>query len=521
MQLETVKEQQRLELGRLHDKLSEMDSRIDNFQSNLDIQKQVLESGRQDTVAISKRLDDSLVYAGQSLDRFGLGITIGLALVGFVGYFSFAEKTKREARKVAEQWFNNNTVELQKTIQRLEEEATNARNKMSEHVDAVEKTAEEAKAVMQRTTTLVSPDMPESNLDLSPAAQQRAGSLRDTLNSSYKYDDWNSLAYDSYVNENLEEASFYWLRASEAIGASDIEKSIALYKRGIAQSQLNQLEEAIVTCDELISRLGGDVTESSMKELLAKTFVNKGIWLAKLNQPDLAVGVFDEVIGRFGNAVEHELKVQVASAQVNKGVMYERLNKIDTAIGAYDEVIRCFSDSTEHVLKEMVAVALINKGHVQQRNKEGGAVSAYHEVIQRFGEETAEGLKTQVAYAYNGIGFEQLCCGKNALANNNEVEAERTFNQALEHFDRALTYLSPNKVNGLIMGNRAYSLALLGKLEQAEYVFSVALDAPVSGGNILYEGTLTDFDINPIPQDQPMRALVERQWKLWLAEHST
>ncbi|HHQ4566982.1 TPA: tetratricopeptide repeat protein [Aeromonas hydrophila] len=521
MQLETVKEQQRLELEKLHSKLSVMGTRIDNFQSDLDSQKQVIESERQETASISKRIDDSLVYSGQSLDRFGIGITIGLALFGLVSYFSFAEKTKHESRSVAEQWFNNNARELHDTIKRLDEEATIARNKMSEHVDAVGKNAEEASAVMQRATALVSPRMPEPNLDSSPTAQQRVVTLKDTLNSNYKYDDWNTLAYDSYLNQNIEEASFYWLRASEAIGASDIEKSIALYNRGIAQSQLNQLESAIVTYDEIISHFDGSVIDLPMKELLAKTFISKGILLEKLNKPDLSVGVFDEVIGRFGNAVEPELKIQVASAQVNKGVMYERLNKIDTAIVAYNDVISRLNSSSEPILKEMVAVALINKGHLQQRNKKDGAASAYHEVIHRFGEETTEGIKKQVAYAYNGIGFELLCCSKVDLANNNKIEAERKLNQALEHFDRALTYLNQNEINGLIVGNRAYSLALLGELEQAEYVFSVALEAPVYGGNFLYEATLTDFDINPIPQDQPIRALVERQWKIWLAEHGS
>lgn len=521
MQLETLKEQQRLELEKLHSKLSVMDSRIDNFQSDLDNQKQVVESGKQEAASISKRIDDSLIYSGQSLDRFGIGITIGLALFGLVSYFSFAEKTKHESKIVAEQWFNNNARELHDTIKRLEEEASIARNKMSEHVDAVGKSAEEANAVMQRATALVSPRMPESNLDSSPAAQQRVVTLKDTLNSNYKYDDWNTLAYDSYFNKNIEEASFYWLRASEAIGASDIEKSIALYNRGMAQSQLNQLESAILTYDESISTLGVGVIDLPMKELLAKSFISKGILLEKLNKPDLSVEVFDEVIGRFGNAVEPELKIQVASAQVNKGVMYERLNKIDTAIMTYDDVISRLNGSSDPILKEMVAIALINKGHLQQRNKEDGAVSAYHEVIHRFGEETTDGLKKQVAYAYNGMGFELLCCGKVALANKDEIEAERKLNKALEHFDRALTYLNQNEINGLIVGNRAYSLALLGKLEQAEYVFSVALEAPVSGGNFLYEATLTDFDINPIPQDQPIRALVERQWKLWLVKHGS
>ena len=68
------------------------------------------------------------------------------------------------------------------------------------------------------------------------------------------------------------------------------------------------------------------------------------------------------------------------------------------------------------------------------------------------------------------------------------------------------------------MGNRAYALALLGDCAAAETVFAQALRAPVHGGKALYDATLSDFDIHPIAEDQSMRDLVERQWRIWQAE---
>lgn len=690
MQLETVKEQQRLELERLRDKLSEMDSRIDNFQSDLDSQKQAVESGKQENTALSKRLDDSLVYSAQSLDRFGVGITIILAVVGFVGYFSFSEKTKREAKNVSEQWFNNNALDLQKKIRALEAELTNASNQMSEHVGLVEKTAEEAKVEIQRLGALVATEKQVSNIDSSPAIQKRADFLKDIPSSSYTYDDWNSLAYASYTNEKLEEAAIYWLRASEVNGASDVEISTALYNRGVAQSQLNQLGIAIETYGEVLHRFG-DATDILLKELVAKSLVNKGFLHGQRAQPDTAVATFEEVVDRFGDAAEIVLKEQIAKALVNKGVVQGQSSQLDVAVATYeevvhqfggenepvfqesvakalvnkgiaqgqmlqseealvtfDEVIHRFAGATDLVLKEAVAKALVNKGFIQgqglqpdaavatydevvcrfeggtelvlrelvakalvgkalmliQLNKQEAAVETcdeviqrfddatdlvlkesvaralvskgfllgqgsqpdaaincyeeviqrfglatevvlqgqvvnalinkgvllgkgpmsdaaigtYQEVVQRFGDTQEPAMKAQVAHAYNSIGFDQLCKGKSDLMEDDNVAAKDKFSKALDYFDTALSYLEPKEFNGYILGNRAYSLALLGKIKDAESAFAIALRAPLDGGKKLHEATISDLDINPVPQDEQFRALIEAQLADWLSE---
>lgn len=65
MQLETVKEQQKLEFERLQNKLSKIDDRIDKFQSDLDGQIQKVEMGRQEIATVSKRIDDSLICSSE------------------------------------------------------------------------------------------------------------------------------------------------------------------------------------------------------------------------------------------------------------------------------------------------------------------------------------------------------------------------------------------------------------------------------------------------------------------------
>lgn len=476
MQLEMLKEQNRQQIEKVRDELSEMSNKTSEFQSDLDSQKLALEAGRQDTAAVGKRVDDSLIYAGQSLDRFSMGITFVLALAGVIGYISFAEKTRREARDVAEKWFENRGAEIQQKITNLEQEFIIAKNKISEHVDAIGKFAEESKAEIQRNGTIGTSDEKGDHFDLSSVVQQRAELLKDIPIRNYKYDDWNSLAYASYSNGKFEEAALYWLSASEVTGASDIEVALSIFNRGIVQSKLNQLEAAVKSYDEVIYRFG-DATVLMLKEYVSKAFVNKGFLHGQLNQHDEEVGSYDEVVRRFGDEIEIALKIEVAKALYNKGVVLGKLNKRDVAVDTYYEVIHRFSSANKPELNKFVC------------------------------------------RAHNGIGFSQLCKGKLDLVNNDPVEAEVKFNQALDHFDTGLTYLESDKPSGIILGNRAYALALLGELKQAEDAFAVALRSPADGGEELYRGTLTDFDIHPVAQDEPMRALVDRQWQLWLTEH--
>jgi len=70
----------------------------------------------------------------------------------------------------------------------------------------------------------------------------------------------------------------------------------------------------------------------------------------------------------------------------------------------------------------------------------------------------------------------------------------------------------------MYLGNRAYVHYLLGRSVQAEADFSAALRAPEYGGRTIYEATLKDLEIHPIPEDQGMRELVERAWATYQQE---
>ena len=65
----------------------------------------------------------------------------------------------------------------------------------------------------------------------------------------------------------------------------------------------------------------------------------RGVALGNVEE---AIAVYDEVIARFGNVTEVQVRKYVAEAMVNQGEVLESLGGKEEAIEVYDEIIRRF-----------------------------------------------------------------------------------------------------------------------------------------------------------------------------------
>jgi hypothetical protein len=79
-----------------------------------------------------------------------------------------------------------------------------------------------------------------------------------------------------------------------------------------------------------------------------------------------SLGVYDELVGRFGEASEPELREQVARALVNKGVALGQLERAAEEIEVYDELVGRFGEASEPELRELVTWALRARAELQR-----------------------------------------------------------------------------------------------------------------------------------------------------------
>ncbi len=88
---------------------------------------------------------------------------------------------------------------------------------------------------------------------------------------------------------------------------------------------------------------------------ISQALFNKGVALGLLKRPEEAIAEFyDDVINRYSNYDNTELRVQCANALFNKGVALGRLEKHDEELAAYDEVINRYSNDADPRIKALI-----------------------------------------------------------------------------------------------------------------------------------------------------------------------
>jgi tetratricopeptide (TPR) repeat protein len=173
----------------------------------------------------------------------------------------------------------------------------------------------------------------------------------------------------------------------------------ALFYKGVTLGQLKRSEEEIGVYDELVRRYGG-AAEPALREHVAQALVNKGVTLGQLNRSEEELAVYDEVVRRYGPEAAPALREQVAKALLYKGITLGQLNRNQEAIGVYQELVCRYGDAAEPALREQVARALYNKGAaLDELKRSEEAVAAYAEVVGRYGGAAELKLRERVAKA--------------------------------------------------------------------------------------------------------------------------
>ncbi|MGB7814772.1 MAG: tetratricopeptide repeat protein [Methylotenera sp.] len=482
-----------------------------------------------------------------------LGMIIAI-VVSLLALFTASSKAKESA----ENWFKDNENNLLQNIdalkERLKKYEADAKNDIAQAIQNIQI------GMNENTNQLLNNILKGTNANFkiavntasrpSPELKAASDELKNKPESEYKFNDWNTLAFAAYDENNLVFAAEYWGKAAIAIDASNGASANALFNKGITLDLLNKYDGAIACYDELIQRYSSS-TEPNLQLQVAKALVSKGVVFGKLNALDKAIACFNEVIRRFDKATSIQLQERVANALGNKGVALRSQNKHDEEIACYDEILKRFSMSSEPTLQEHIANALLNKGglFIDKRNMPNEAIACYDQVIQRFGQSTDQTLIVVSVHALsnkasaltaldrfdeaytihdsllqqfssstipsledisnrclNGKGFIQILRAK--LAWKDEASREKYLQDALQLLSAA-DYTQQKNVGGFLLGNLAYCLWLLGRNAETIEPLKKALKI---GGASLRDAELKDTEIHSIPLDAGFRDLINKIW---------
>jgi len=112
--------------------------------------------------------------------------------------------------------------------------------------------------------------------------------------------------------------------------------------------------EAVGVYDEVVTRFGR-AEQPALREWVARALFYKGLALGQLDRWSEAVAVYDEVLTRFGRAEQPALREQVAKALVYKGIGLGQLGRWSEAVAVCDEVLARFGRADDPALREWVA----------------------------------------------------------------------------------------------------------------------------------------------------------------------
>lgn len=241
----------------------------------------------------------------------------------------------------------------------------------------------------------------------------------------------------------------------------------------------------------------------------------QSLWLARaylslaLREPDQLeeVNLYEKLIERFKESDELDVQEQVAKAFLNKGVVLGTLEQPESAIKVYDELLGRFSEIDESGLQEVVAIALVNKGITLEKIKQSEtAIKAYSELTAKFGERNEAGLQEPLAIAFNNTGYSKLLMAKKQWKDT--AIAQDYLHGASKDFSKALTKSSRDN-HALILGNLAYTEFLLGNKADSEIYLLKALQ---QGGKLIYDEAVKDITKHPIDVDTNFKDLLEKVW---------
>lgn len=211
----------------------------------------------------------------------------------------------------------------------------------------------------------------------------------------------------------------------------DRAQAYALFAEGWALGALGKPDEEIATYDDVIARFG-DSDDPELREHVARALLNKGITLGDRGEFREAIEVDDDIIARFGESDERALRERVAKALVNKGVLLGKLGEPDDEIAVYEDVFARFGESDELSLRELVAKALVYKGIIL--GGRGGAdeeIAVYDDVIARFGDSAELSLLEWVDEAL----FNRACAFARTGRTGAAIDGLRRWRERAGRFD--------------------------------------------------------------------------------------
>jgi len=377
---------------------SGLGARLDAVERSREIEKAVAaqhaETEKAQIDALNKRIDD--IGGREAVVNVWLTAVMGfVTIAGFaIGFLAYWAADQR-ARKSTEQWIKENTSDLNAKLEKMREDVAKLSGDVLAHIEGLQRStearAEAAKVRIDEATADATRRIQEginrgTSVVISASDRERLESAEQALKrlpeAEYSASEWADRAFAAYLNKNYALAAEYFGSAAGAPGATAAQSARFSFNRAYMLGELKSPEDEIAAYDEVIARYK-DATELELRVQVAKAMFNRAFTLGELEKSEEAIAAYDEVIARYKDAAELELRLQVGRAKVNRAYRLGKVGRSDDALAANESIIAQYEG--ESALREHAAMASVNRANnLEELGRIDGALTAYADVVSRF-----------------------------------------------------------------------------------------------------------------------------------------
>lgn len=255
------------------------------------------------------------------------------------------------------------------------------------------------------------------------------------------------------------------LSTAHASAVEDV-AALAGYNLGVLLTEVGSLDAAVATYSDVVRRFG-EAQNLEVRESVAGALHNRAVVLVEMGLVEAAVETCDEALERFGDASHEVLRTQVAKVLINKAVWLAKLDRIDEALAVSQKVPERFGE--EPALLDSVATALFNRAvWLSEMGRSTAAVEVCDQVIERVGGADDSALREPLARAMLKKAVQLGKLGRHD-------EAVRVNADMLERFVDASEPVLREQV-AIAFVNQGIALAELGRLDETITVLDEAVE---------------------------------------------
>ncbi|MGA8810673.1 MAG: hypothetical protein WB973_22600, partial [Thermoanaerobaculia bacterium] len=175
--------------------------------------------------------------------------------------------------------------------------------------------------------------------------------------------------------------------------------SMAWYNIACIAGQSGSVDEEIGIYENLVERFGA-ARDSHVRHILAMALVNRAVRLGQPGNLKEAARAHSEVVTRFLDAPEPEIRAQVAKALLYSAATQGLLENPENELRDYDRLIALFGGDSGPVVRWHVAMALCSKAaSVGRLGRLDEALLISDELMKRFGDDPDPEIRKVIAQA--------------------------------------------------------------------------------------------------------------------------